>query len=133
VKRSDVYKEFEFYTGKASDVVRQLALAGFALIWLFKRDTSTGPVVPIEFRFAAVLLLLAILFDFLQYSVASVVWERYKNQFSAEPPASENQEIIPPDRIYYPGAFFYYAKIVALVIGYVALLIQFGANKSIFA
>ena len=131
--RSDVYEEFKFYTGKASDVVRQLALAGFAVVWLFKQDTKAGPTIPRDFKSALVFLLLALLFDFLHYSVASVVWERYKDELSHRPATGVNEDVQSPPSVYYPGAFFYYSKIVTLAIAYGVLLWEIGASHSIFA
>jgi len=40
-KLSDYWENFEEYTGKASDIARQLSFAGIALLWLLRNSTVT--------------------------------------------------------------------------------------------
>ena len=41
VKTIDNYKsDYEFYTGKASEINRSLALGGIAIIWIFKSTSN---------------------------------------------------------------------------------------------
>ena len=57
-------------SGKVSDIVRQMSLAGIALIWLFRATpASPGRIAAInpELLRAALFVFLAITFDFLQY------------------------------------------------------------------
>jgi len=68
----DLSDESKFYSGKISDIIRQLALGGFALVWLFK---YSDPVNPGKVVFPSALLVptygfsLAVFFDLLQYIV----------------------------------------------------------------
>jgi len=68
----DTYYEF---TGKVSDISRQLAFAGIAIIWIFKKETpGTGLTVPRELLIPGVLIVVALIFDLLQYCIATVTW-----------------------------------------------------------
>src|SRR5438094_1491603 len=118
MKRSAVTEEYVFYTGKASEVVRQLALLGFALIWIFKTDVDSGPVIPKSFLGASFLLLVALTADFLQYAFGAGLWAWYDEKLrreSVEPDA----DVRPPDRVYVPSRTCFYAKLVALTVAYV--------------
>lgn len=65
-----------YYTlsGKASDITRQLGFAGLGAIWIFKYGSAGSERVPNELVPAAVAIVLALLLDFLQYAVGSLVW-----------------------------------------------------------
>jgi hypothetical protein len=69
---------FYFFTGKVSDISRQLAFAGIAIIWIFKKDVpGTGLTVPRELLLPGVFIVLALGFDLLQYCIATVIWFFY--------------------------------------------------------
>jgi hypothetical protein len=62
-------------TGKVSDIVRQLGLAGIAIIWIFRSGTDTGGIpyshtlkVPLG------LFVVSLVFDLLQYAYKSLIW-----------------------------------------------------------
>src|SRR5687768_10790533 len=67
------YKEyaeqaFDRYVTKANDLVRQLALAGIAVVWVFRETTATGAVnVPAQLRWAAILFVLCLTLDLIHY------------------------------------------------------------------
>ncbi len=48
MKLSDYRETYYEFSGKLSDVSRQLSFAGIALIWLFKLDSTPVPKVPDE-------------------------------------------------------------------------------------
>jgi hypothetical protein len=132
MKRSDVNEEDKFYTGKASEVVRQLALLGYALIWLFKRDTPAGPTIPIEFQASAFFLTLALLLDFIQYVSGAIGWPLYNKSLYRKSVPVES-EVTPPGALYYPTYFAFFAKIAALILGYLCLLDQLYSSRQLFA
>jgi len=45
MKLKDAREIYYFYSGKTSDLVRQLGLAGIAVIWLFKYDAQGIPKI----------------------------------------------------------------------------------------
>lgn len=48
MKLKDALENYYFHSGKTSDLVRQLALAGIAVIWLFKYEVTGVPKVPAQ-------------------------------------------------------------------------------------
>jgi hypothetical protein len=131
MKRSAVTAEYEFYTGKTSEVVRNLALAGFALIWLFKRDTDAGPLVPTVFLWPAFVLLLTLTADFLHYAFGAPLWGWYDEEHNRLKTPKE-QEVKPPKFIYWILRGFFYTKLVLLVTAYVWLLSVLASNRNVF-
>ncbi len=76
-----------YYTQKAGDIGRQLAIAGIALIWLVHVGISgeasafSTPLDP-ELRSAVVWIIWSVAFDAVQYLWGSIVWgyTYYKNE-----------------------------------------------------
>jgi hypothetical protein len=77
VKIQDYREDFYTHSGKASDVSRQLAFAGIAVIWIFKTDRAGTFAIPRELLIPSVLIVLALGLDLLQYCVATVTWRVY--------------------------------------------------------
>jgi hypothetical protein len=70
MKLGDARAAYEALSGKASDIVRQLSLAGVGLIWLFKTGTGSPATLDIHLLRAALFIFLALLFDFFSISLA---------------------------------------------------------------
>lgn len=66
MKLKDARDNYYFYSGKASDIARQLSFAGLGVVWIFKIDSASGPVVPSRFVLPTLLILVALSCDFLQ-------------------------------------------------------------------
>jgi len=77
MKLSSAREAYEVLSAKASEIVRQLSIAGIALIWLFKSGSTTNPVLERGLLQAALFIFLAITLDFLQYLAGTVIWFMY--------------------------------------------------------
>jgi len=66
MKLDDIREQYWFYSGKASDISRQLALAGIGVVWIFKVDQPGLPKIPDALRAPMAFLVLALFFDFFQ-------------------------------------------------------------------
>jgi hypothetical protein len=73
-KLSQYWENFEEYTGKASDVTRQLSFAGIAVVWLLRTGGGGSLPIPSALLLPLALFVWSLSFDLLQYVVASVVW-----------------------------------------------------------
>jgi len=75
MKLDDARKAYYDHSGQLSSIVRQLAFAGIALVWITKAEDPSGAwAVPVPmFRFAA-LVVLALVFDLLHYAWAAAAW-----------------------------------------------------------
>ena len=74
----DYRKDFYEFSGKASDITRQLAFAAIAVIWLFKTDAPTGEItIPPALILPGILIVASLAADLLQYVAASLIWGGY--------------------------------------------------------
>ena len=59
---------FDRYAAKSNDLVRQLALAGIAVVWVFRETAAAGTVkLAAELRWAAILFVVTLTFDLAHY------------------------------------------------------------------
>ncbi len=105
---------------KSSEINRQLAFAGIAIIWVFKTDSGGRQIVPNDLFLPGLFLVLSLTFDLLQYVIKSEIWYRVTRK---KEKARVNEFTVSP-WINYPADILYWAKIIATLIAY-ALLIRF--------
>ncbi len=130
MKLKDARDNYYFYSGKTSDIIRQMALAGVALAWLFKRDAGGSPVIPEGLLKPTFLVVLTLVCDFAQYVSGSIMWgtfNRYKEQR-----VDEEVEFLAPKQINWPVLAFFVLKTVSLIVAY-ALLLNFLRQQVSFA
>lgn len=119
----EIKEAYYSLTGKASDIVRQLGLAGIALIWVFKTDLGQGKwQVPKDLILPSILIFIALAMDLLQYLVGSGVWLSvlYTNN-------KENQkdtDVIEVHRtITRPMEVLFWLKSAVMITAYVIILV----------
>jgi hypothetical protein len=78
MKVEEYWKTFNEFSGKASEINRQLAFAAIAVIWLFKTDTPAGHItIPPDLIWPGILIVGALAADLLHYVAASLIWGGY--------------------------------------------------------
>jgi hypothetical protein len=77
MKLGDTRAAYEALSGKTSDIVRQLGLAGVGLIWLFKTEPGSPATLDIHLLRVVLLIFLTLFFDFLQYLSGTTIWFLY--------------------------------------------------------
>jgi hypothetical protein len=121
-KLSDYWENFETYTGKASDVARQLSFAGIAVVWLLRVENGSRSTVPDALFPALALFVLSLSFDLLQYVAGSIIWGsfcRYHEKRLAKP--EDNPKLTGPRWINIPTNFFFIGKIILTGVAYATL------------
>lgn len=73
MKLSDYKKDYQEFSGKASDVARQLAFAGIVLIWIFRVEGPQAQRLPEQLLLPSALLVLALGADLLQYILSTII------------------------------------------------------------
>ncbi len=76
MKLSDLKKRGDEYTGKASDITRQLIFAGIAIIWLFKSEDNGYTTLDSFLILPLITLSLSIIFDLLHYVTGGIIWKK---------------------------------------------------------
>ena len=118
LKDVEHYREaFYEFSGKASDVARQLAFAAIAVIWLFKKDAPKGQLtIPHELIFPGFLVLLALAADFLQYVAAAVTWHLYYLYLERKGITDHSSWLVRTTTV------LFYIKVVAVIWAYALIL-----------
>lgn len=123
---NDASAAYKAYSAKASDISRQLNLAGIAIIWIFRIGDKAGGV-----PFSEMLLLLlggfalALALDLLQYIYGSIAWasfHRYKELKLRREGLPTTTEFLAPRWINWPSNVFFYSKILLTIVTYCFLL-----------
>jgi len=68
---------YEVLSGKASDIIRQLSLAGVAWIRVFKVSLGTSFLIEANLLRGLFFIFLALFLDLLQYLVGTATWHIY--------------------------------------------------------
>ena len=74
MKPSEYKETYQWYSGKTSDVVRQLSFAGIAIIWIFKVQSQGIPKIPNVLLVPLGLFCISLAFDLLQYVLGYIIW-----------------------------------------------------------
>jgi hypothetical protein len=74
MKLERMLSTYEFYSGKASDLTRQLCFAAIAVVWIFKRENNGAYHIDHLLILVAFTSVLALSADFLQYVYCSLLF-----------------------------------------------------------
>ena len=126
-KTIDDYKaDYEHYTGKASEISRGLAFAGIALIWIFKTTSEDGNIdIPNLLVAPLIWLVITLALDLLQYIGGGLIWliyYRFKERQINKGVISADDDIKAPKILPFIIHFFYWSKLISIVIAYILLL-----------
>lgn len=124
MRLEDVKNAYETLSGIASQIVRQLSLAGIGLIWLFNVGTGIKPALPHALLQGALFIFLALFFDLLQYLVGTFTWFVYfRNKERAGTPPEE--EFLAPAWINWPTWALFCVKAACMLIAYLGFIFPF--------
>jgi hypothetical protein len=118
MKLEDARGHYYFYSGKVSDIVRQLGFVGLAIIWFFRLDANGTQTIQSELLPVTVLIVLGLAFDFFQYSYAAIAWGIYSR-------LKEKKNIIEfeaSQKINWATIFFFGSKTLMIGLAYILLL-----------
>jgi hypothetical protein len=127
VKLQGYRETFYTFSGKLSDICRQLAFAGIGLIWLFKKDNPTGLSIPRELFVPGALVVGALIFDILQYAFGSILWRSFYKRKEKEK-VGEDVEIDHGDGWEIPIWIAFCLKTICIAVAYGYLLAFFIHN-----
>lgn len=111
MKIRDLERAKDVFTGKASDLVRQFAFAGIAVIWLVRTSNSAHPI-PESLAPVLALFGVALAGDVLQYAISSLIWTvYYRNKLREN--LADDTEFEEPGWLPKPAYVLFWLKIVA--------------------
>ena len=101
---------YDTYSGKASEITRQLGFAGIAVVWIFRYQVADGLALPDQLRLPLALLVVALAADFLHYVVSAAVWGIF-GRITEKKLVKRDDDFETPSKINWPGLFFFWMKI----------------------
>jgi hypothetical protein len=120
VKLQDYRNDFYTFSGKASDLNRQLAFAAIALIWLFKKDIGQQPTISSSLIYPAIFVVISLVLDMLHYCVASIVWRSFYRSKEKQH-VGERRNLQHSVWLERPIWIIFVLKILAVVIAYIGI------------
>ena len=121
MKLSNCREHYYSHSEKASDVQRQLAFAGIAIIWIFHIGEEFDQKIPNQLTISAVLLSSALAFDLFHYLSASIMWGIY-GRYKELRVTNKDDDFMAPRWMNWPGNTFFMLKIIFVIIAYFFLL-----------
>jgi len=122
----DYKKDYEYYTGKASEIGRSLALGGIAVIWIFKTTSSDGSLkLPSLLLAPLIWLVITLVLDLMQYIVGGLIWliyYRYKEFQIKKDKIQANDNIEAPNVLPIIIHLIYWSKLISIIVAYCLLL-----------
>lgn len=123
----DYLVDYDYYTGKASDINRSLALAGVAIVWLFRNPEGSKTLFPDNLLYPLWFLIISLSLDLLQYFLGAIFWglfyERKYHLWKRAKKLNDEQvkDIQAPNFLSIPLVVIFFAKISTMVFAYYEL------------
>jgi magnesium-transporting ATPase (P-type) len=124
MKLEEIRKSYEDLSRTFSNTVRNLAISGIAIAWLFmtKEDTGTMMLVLIAAMFFFIITLFA---DLIQNYQLSITWYNYYTLMKDKHGRDENEDVKEPENKNKWGWRLYKGKLWTLVAGYILIIAYF--------
>jgi hypothetical protein len=128
MKLEKVREESYYNSQKASESIQNLALAGIAIIWLFKITSGVNIQFSIFLFWSLISFILSIFIGIVQYSALAISWSLYyKNEYQKQerlnPVNVDDQNVPMPSTSSLFGWISFYTKLLLLINGYVLIFI----------
>ena len=108
---------YDAFSSKASEISRQLSLAGLALVWIFKKEGVAQPSVPEELLLPSVLFVGSLALDLLHATYGAAAWGIF-SRIQEKRKKGRDAHVSAPAWINWPSNLFFWGKIVAVAVGY---------------
>lgn len=128
MKLSEYKNDYYVFTGKLSDINRQIAFAGIALIWIFKKSDGINISICGELVLPTIFLASSLAFDMFQYIYQSITWAIFYRYH--EKKTTEDIDVVAPIYLNYASWVLFSIKILLVIFSYF-FIIRFLIEKLI--
>ncbi len=128
MKLEEYKKDSYEFSSLASNLIRQFAFAGIAIIWIFKFDKPTDHLIPTELVVPLIYIVISLVFDLLQYLIPALIWSLFFIYHEKKNGGKTDVDVKASGWYSVPGWICFGAKTILLVIGYLKIL-SFLINK----
>lgn len=125
MKLEDYKSTYEEFSGKLSDISRNLSFMGFGVVWILigGLENFRQGKIPILLEIVLGGLVLALILDILHYVYQTIIWYYYFKKLEKKyGPTTKKDDFTAPDIYTQIGWIFFWAKIIALFSSYMVLL-----------
>lgn len=123
MKLSKFKEDSYWFSGKTSDVARQLALAGIVIIWIFKITDKDIPKIPDSLILPTILFSISLACDLLQYITGTIIWSIFHRYHEKKSETGTDPEITAASYLNYPNWILFALKIILVFWAYIMILI----------
>ncbi len=116
-----VRENYYFYSGKTSEIIRQLGLAGVATVWLFHVPVGSNGTIPPDLVLPLKLIIVGLACDLLQYATAAISWGVF-HRIKERKGAKESEDFKAPRQMNWLPLLFFVFKSVLIVWAYALIL-----------
>ncbi len=123
MKLEDARANYYTFSSKLSDVNRQLAFAGIAVVWVFVvRGPQESYEIPHGLLRPLIMFVVGLGFDLGHYISSALIWGLYHRFKEVELNGNEKLEFRAPAKINWPAISFFWLKVTFIIFGYALLL-----------
>lgn len=123
MNRKDLKEAYEYPSKQTSEILRYLALAGVAIIWMFKEEVDGKRTIPDELFWPLLLIICGLLVDFFHYAFLAHTHHRC---FVTADRSAEKIDV--PPWYAMVGWVMWYIKIAIVLVGY-GFLLRYLSSK----
>lgn len=121
------YRDYHYEaTVKVSENIRTLAIAELAIVWIFIEKQANQYFIPPGLVFPIVLVVIALVLDFIQYVYKSiayhVVFRRFEYQLEKKKITENNNRLYVDLWINRISYIIFYTKVIVLTVSYIFLI-----------
>ena len=125
MKIEDLWKEYQEQTKEVTEASRKLAMAGAAICWFFKTPEVTFPA-PVLVSLIFIVSFFALdLSQFFSTALLYRFWIRHEEKLLQKSGRGLDEGVKKAAWLNYPGIFFFVTKVICLLIGFLALSVEF--------
>ena len=122
MKLEEYKKDSYEFSKLTSDLVRQFAFAGIAIIWIFKFDKIEQHLIPPALIKPLLFFVATLAFDLFQYLVPTIIWTIFFRYYEKKNKGKTEVDIKASGWLSSPGWFCFILKIITLAIGYIYIV-----------
>lgn len=121
MKFKETKEAYYEYSGKASEILRKLAFAEIATIWLFCILINGSIHMPNQLVLPLTLIVASLIADFLQYLIGTIVWgifhrtKELKRDENGKKLYNDESEISAPRWINWPHNSMFVIKVILMI------------------
>src|SRR5438045_900055 len=124
MKLQDACEQYAYFSGEASKLTRQLALAAIAVIWVFRVESPGGAQVPQSFLPVAALAVMALTLDFSQYAYGAALWGWFHRHKERELGRGSEEDFGIEPAANWPTIVCFWLKSACIAAAYAVLLVH---------